>query len=175
MRIKETKIYHFEELTEDAKEKAVQNLYDINVDTQWWDCTFEDAKMIGLKITGFDIDRGAYCEGSFIDGAEDAANNSISEHGESCETYKDAASYIKDRADLVKKYSDGVNLDIVAEGNEYDFDNDCDDLDSEFLKTILEDYRIILSKEYDYLTSNEAIINTIQANEYEFTENGKLA
>jgi hypothetical protein len=31
-----------------------------------------------------------------------------------------------------------------------------------------------LETEYDYLTSEEAIIETIEANEYEFTEDGEL-
>lgn len=33
---------------------------------------------------------------------------------------------------------------------------------------------IILQKEYDYLTSREAIVETIQANEYEFNEHGSF-
>jgi hypothetical protein len=32
----------------------------------------------------------------------------------------------------------------------------------------------MLSKEYDYQTSEEAIIETIKANDYDFTENGNL-
>jgi len=32
----------------------------------------------------------------------------------------------------------------------------------------------MLQKEYEYQMSDEAIIETIEANEYEFTENGKL-
>jgi hypothetical protein len=31
-----------------------------------------------------------------------------------------------------------------------------------------------LEKEYEYLTSDESIIETIHANEYEFTEDGKI-
>ncbi len=43
MRIKETKVYPFDELTEDAQEKAVENLAEINVDYGWWDATYDDA------------------------------------------------------------------------------------------------------------------------------------
>jgi len=83
-------------------------------------------------------------------------------------------SSTKRRGDLVKSYSNGIDINTVTEENEDDFDDDCDDLDADFLKSLLEDYRIILSKEYDYLTGEEAIKETIQANEYEFTEGGKL-
>jgi len=47
-------------------------------------------------------------------------------------------------------------------------------LEQEFLKCILEDYRCILSNEYDYLQSNEAVIETIITNDYAFTEEGEL-
>jgi hypothetical protein len=45
---------------------------------------------------------------------------------------------------------------------------------AEFLCDLLEDYRIILSKEYNYQTSEETIKETIEANDYEFTAEGKL-
>lgn len=171
-KIIKTTVYNFDELSDKAKEKAIQELYDCNVDSEWWNCTYEDAENIGLKITSFDIDRASYVKGNFIESAEETAEKIIKEHGESCETYKTASNYLKDRAELVKKYSDGINFDKVSEDNEYDFDNECDDLDAEFLKSLCEDYRIILSKEYDYLTSEEAIIETIKANDWTFTKDG---
>jgi hypothetical protein len=38
----------------------------------------------------------------------------------------------------------------------------------------LEDYSIILQKECDYLSSEESIIETIEANDYEFDIDGNL-
>jgi hypothetical protein len=51
---------------------------------------------------------------------------------------------------------------------------DTEDIDANFLRSLLEDYRIMLQKEYEYLTSEETIIETIEANEYEFTEKGEM-
>lgn len=51
----------FDELSESAKEHALNRLGDINVDQGWWDFTYEDAENIGLEITSFserDIDGG---------------------------------------------------------------------------------------------------------------------
>ena len=50
-------LYQFSELSDEAKEKAISNLSDINVDFDWWTNTYEDAARIGLKITSFDLDR----------------------------------------------------------------------------------------------------------------------
>ena len=51
------------------------------------------------------------------------------------------------------------------------------------LESLLDELRIdacqeiysALQKEYEYLTGDEAIIETIEANEYDFTADGKLA
>jgi len=174
MKTIEINLYQFSELSEYAKQKAISNLSDINVDSDWWLNTYDDAKEINLKITSFDIDRGSYVNAQFMQSAYDTANLIILNHGESCETYKTAQTFIQSWNNLVSKYSDGINKNVVAEENEYEFDNEADDLESDFLKSISEDYRIILSNEFDYLTSETAIIETIESNEYYFTEDGKL-
>jgi len=173
MRTIRTKLYQFDELSKEAQQTAISKNYDINVDFDWWSFIYDDAKNIGLSISTFDIDRGDYCKGEFVDDAMECARLIIAEHGETCETYKTAKNYISDYGKLVYKYSDGIKSNYVAEGNEHAFDQEADELDAEFLKSILEDYRIILSKEYAFLTSDEAIAETIRSNEYEFTIDGK--
>lgn len=173
MRTVRTKVYKFDELTAEAKNKAISQFSDINIDHDWYQFTYEDAAQIGLKITSFDIDRGNYCKGEFTDSAYKVANNIKENHGETCESYKTAIAFIAEWDALVAKYSNGIDTSKVAEDNEYEFDAQADDIEREFLKSICEDYRIILSNEYNYLTSNEAIIETIRSNEYEFTKDGK--
>jgi hypothetical protein len=171
MRIKETKVYQFGELSEDAQDKAIDNLYNINVDFEWWDGIYMDAENIGLKIEGFYIDRGSYCKGKFTQSAEAVANAILQNYGADCDTTETAQQYIIELESLRDPYSD-TNKD----NKEFDpEDVDTEEIDAEFLQMLLEDYRIMLSKEYDYLTTKEAIVETINANEYEFTEDGKIA
>lgn len=66
MRTIKTKVYQFSELSEQAKKKAIEWGYDINVCHEWWEVIYEDAAEIGLKLTGFDIGRGQDCEGEFM-------------------------------------------------------------------------------------------------------------
>jgi len=172
MRTVRTKVYKFEELTTEAQNKAIQSFGDINVDYDWWNSVYDDAEQIGLEIKEFNIDRGSYCKGEFIYPAYDVANKIKENHGQTCETYKTAIAFIAEWDALVVKHSDGITTDKVAEDNDYEFDQEAEDIENEFLKSICEDYRIMLSKEYDYLTSNEAIIDSIKANEYEFTKEG---
>lgn len=171
----ETTVYLFEELPEEAQEKAIEENCYINVeDFEWWEWTYEDAERIGLKITSFDLDRHRHAKGDFLWSALECAEAILKEHGEDTSTYQTAKEYLSDRAALVAKHSDGITLDRVAEDNEYDFDNECNELDQEFLRSLLEDYSILLQKEYEYLTSEEAIKESLISNEYEFTIDGKI-
>jgi hypothetical protein len=172
MKTIEIKVYWFGELPEEAKRKAVENMYDINVNYDWWDCIYEDADQICCKINGFDIGRGQYCELETKYGFKDTATEILKNHGEMCETYKIAVEFFEEYDSLVKKYSDGG--DTVTEENEYDFDQEADELESEYEKKLGEEYLSMLERDYEYRTSEEAIIETIEANEYEFTEDGKL-
>lgn len=167
------KVYKYHELTDDQKQLVLNNYGDINVDFEWYDCTYEDAKTIGVNIDQFDLERNTIL-GYFISDAEDTAEKIVANHGSMCETFLTAVEYKKNRGLLVVKHSEGIDTDRVDEDNEYEFDQECNELDAEFLKSLSEDYRIILQKEYDYLTTEEAIIATIDANEYDFTEDGKI-
>jgi hypothetical protein len=162
--------YSFSELSETAKEKAIQNLSDINVDGEWWESTYDDAERIGIKIKGFDLDRGSYCKLDFINSFGEVAEAIKREHGENCSTFKIAVEYLNDYDKLVTEQEQ-----FEEESDEFqEIEEEIEELDNDFKKSLEEEYRIMLSKEYEYLTSDEAIIETIEANEYEFLENGKL-
>ena len=153
--------FKYDELSEEAKEKAMETMHTINVDHDWWDFIYEDAMTIGLKITGFDIDRGSYCEGDFTEDEKDVAALIIENHGEICETHKTTQEYLTEYNKLVDSCRD-------------DEDINTEDIDKEFEQSILEDYRIMLTREYDFLTGEDAVIETIECNDYNFTDNGEL-
>ncbi len=163
MKTKTYTTYKFNELNEKQKEKVLQNYYDINVDSDWWEPVYEGAKEIGLKITGFDLGSAQECDGKFITTALDCARAIVKEHGETCETYKTASAYIKE--------IDALEID---DDSNFIDEEKADDITTEFLHSLLEDYRIMLEKEYEYLTGKEAIIETIEANDYDFTDDGRI-
>jgi len=171
MRTIRTKVYQFSELSKQAKEKAIEWYLSGNYDDSFaWDNTIEDATQIGLKIHSLDDHRPN--NGEFIESAESTAAQIIESHGKDCETYKTAANFLKERDELVTKHSDGINTNKVDEENEYEFDQECDELEEEFLKSILEDYRIMYNKDIEYQNSAEYAIESIEVNEYEFKADG---
>lgn len=170
MRTIETTVYQFSELSNEAKQNAVNELSDINVHFEWWEPIYEDAQNIGLKITSFDLDRYRSATGEFILSACEVAQNILNEHGEMCETYKTAESFLNAWNPVFSNYLDETHKNYESSESEYELL----ELEHEFLSSILEDYSIMLQKESEYRMTDEAIIETIEANEYEFTENGKM-
>ena len=173
MRIRTIKesLYTFNELSEEAKEKAIENLYDVNVDYAWWDSTYENAENIGCKITGFDIDRGSYCNIEFQTSAIEVAEDILINHGEQSETYKTAMAFMQEWQPISDDYMDEASENYESAESE---DKLCE-LEEDFKNSLSEDYRIILKNEYEYLTSKEAIIKSIEVNGYEFYEDGTMA
>ena len=153
-------VYKFEELSDDAKAKALEHLYDINVDHDWWEFTYEDAKTIGCEIRSFDTGRSNSIDLKCPD-AHKTAILIVENHGETCDTRKLADEYLKD-------------YDKITEDGDFIEEPDFGEINTEFERALGEEYLSLLRKEYEYQTSEEAIIETILANEYEFTEDGKI-
>jgi hypothetical protein len=172
MRIHETKVYQFDELSDEAKETAIEQCAYWNVDgLDWWEWVYDDAREIGLEIEEFDITRRSSCSGKWHLSAVESAKAIITNHGESCDTHKDAKAFLDEYYKLRNAFEQSADYD--PDYQEFDDTDDYEVMEDEFYHTIQEDYRIMLEQEYEYLTSEEAIIETIEANAIEFTENGK--
>ena len=164
MRTIEINLYKFDELSAEAQQKAIDSLQTINVEHDWWQFTYDDADSIGVEINGFGIDR--LFASVIIDNPKKAAKLIIANHGKDCETYKIAESFLAEGEKLAQT--------LKGEENEYELEEKTEELEEQFIEDISRAYATILSNEYGYLTSTEAIIETIETNEYEFTEKGEL-
>lgn len=162
MREVKTKVYLYAELSEKAKDKAREWWLSVDDGSWAWDSTAEDAQQIGLKITS--LDPRHTNEGEFITSARDTVRLILENHGPECETYKTAERYKKAFDDL-QKFLDADDYDSFHEQSE--------NTEHEFLHELLEDYRVMLEKEQEYQQSEEYIAETMEANAYEFTKDGK--
>lgn len=161
MDIKE-KTYQFKELSPEAQDVAIEEMADINLDGEFYaESTIDEAKTLGIDITDYDLYHLSI-GGKFTESAEDVASKIVAEHGQTCGTYKTASQYLKELSTLKDGIADMDDEDI-----------DTEDIDREFLHSILQDYLYLLRREYEYMGSREAIIETIEANEYAFFEDGK--
>lgn len=163
-------LFEFNELSEQAKQKAIEKNYAINVQHDWWDCTYEDAKNIGLKLKSFDLDRNRHATGQFMYAANEVAANILKEHGEDCETYKTTVNFMDNWQPVFNDYMDSSSENYESR----DLENTLMDLENDYLTDLLEDYSIMLQNECEYLQSEEAIIETFEANGYTFEEDGTM-
>lgn len=175
MRIIETEVYEFHELSEQAKENAIKNLCEINVEHDWWDCTFETFRELGIRIEHFDLGRGSEIGIDLIQPHWDIAYNIIRTFGEN-NLKLNAKHFIQQRDNLVKELGEGNEMIgySVKEGNEVKFDLRVETIEEYYFDQLKTDILHWLRCEMEYLMSDEAIIDTIEANEYEFTKEGTL-
>jgi len=162
-----TKVYQFNELNETAKQKAIEWYRDINDFDFVWDDTKEDAKNIGLKI--IQLSDHSKNKGEFMLSANEVAANIFGSHGESCDTYKTAKEFMDEWQPVFNNYMDENHEDYESNESE----NKLQDLEDEFLQSLLEDYRILYNSDIENCDSEEYITEQIQANEYEFTADGR--
>ena len=174
------KAYKFAELSETAQERALNAFRDVNVEYNWWEDSFGTiraaGKIIGLEIGGvhFDIDSCCIFDAHYryMRGAAKA----IQAEFPHATDLHDVARKLQA---LQKRHFYSLSC-AVREGRSMNYyrcfrfgeDYECEDLGD-----ILDDFahlaRSTLRGEYKYLTSDEAVQEAIEANEYEFTEDGK--
>lgn len=154
MTTKSITVYSFDELSKEEQQKAIRHNWAINCQHDWWDDVYDDAANIGLKITGFDLGRSQEITGKLTDDAESICKAILKNHGEQCETVAVAKEFIA--RIVAQKLADKEDEEI-----EYDLK-----------ESLLKCYFSLLKDEYEYLTSDEAVTETLL--QYEFTEDGNI-
>lgn len=197
MKVIETKVYNFSELSPSAKEKAREWYREGAFDYDWWEFIYYDAKTIA-RLMGIEIDKiyfsgfwsqgdGACFEGKWR--ARDVKRDGVKGYApQDTELHRIAVIF----EELAEKFPESY-FGVKHRGHYYhenctefscDFGDDTenhkpDDMDTaeDTMKEAARDFmRWIyrqLEKEYDYLNADEQVDKMIEANEYTFTEDGK--
>lgn len=158
MRTQTINLYQFSELSKEAKEKALKHFADINFTDNWWDSYDVEINDLWLELTWFDHH---YCNISMWDTLLNVCNKIIAEHGETTDTFKTADRFKK----RLEKYMLTWPTDIEIEDK-------LNEMTDEFIEAIEKDFWKIFREQMYYMATDKAIIDTIEANEYEFTEDG---
>jgi hypothetical protein len=176
-----TTVYTFSELSEDAQQKAIEDSRYANVaDLEWWDTTYEDARTIGLEITGFDLGNRKTIAGKLLKTLPECCRLVRANHGKSCDTFRTALHYNHRYFLEFSRWRRAMLSDPDVCENwrpsdwlaEFSDTPEATDTANDFRLDLLSDYRSILDSEYDYLTGDVAISESLTANEYRFTADG---
>ena len=216
MRIKETKLFHFSELSDEAKENAIEN-YQQTIDEYFWaddgiDSLKEFCKQFDIDLKDYFLDCGG-CGNSHIDFNADTYDFNADEI-EGLRVYKYIFNHYRHilykpqyrgtiKSDTIKhkrikheklsngsfhnSYRSGIFCDTCCNLTGYCMDDTLLQPIYDFLKKpdnrtlkdlyddCFESFISAWNKDVEYQCSEEAIIETIEANEYEFAIDGQLA
>ena len=181
MRDTSVTVYSFDELSEDAQERALNDLRWVNVEHNWWECSYDmirtAGKLLGLRISDIQFDIYSYCTFDahyrYVRGAAKAVRDEFPRADDLCYVARDLQALQKRRSySLSCEVTGGRSMNYYR-CFRFGVDYECDAL-GDILDEFAHWARILLRDEYEWLTSKEAIREMIEANEYEFTEDGKL-
>lgn len=197
MRIVETKVYKYEELSDSAKQRAREWYLEDGLGYDWWGFCYEDfcrvAEILGIEIScrqgrGAEIYfTGFYCQrsGSSFVGTYRYAKGAVSKIKKYATQDEElhriayglqavqSRHFYKLRASVESRRDDSIRVEVWHDDDPYrdigDAEDDVRDLMNDFNDWMFKR----LQDEYEYLTSDEVVEESIIANEYEFDEDGK--
>ena len=198
--LEEVKVYSLEDVKSNPEllKKVLEKHSDINTSFDWWDFTYENFKENNDEY--FDIEKiyfsgfwsqgdGAMFEYSdisnrlrdiFIDGLDLSPmrkgwlRNNVSVSGKGVQR----GIYCHEKSCSHSIYWEVDNGDLNWDRPLYQwiesFANDFEDFVEELYVNLCSNLYSTLEKEYKYLISDEAILDTLECNEYEFTKDGNI-
>ena len=210
MRTQTINIYKFDELSDEAKQTAIESARYMDVEVfEWWDSSYESfadaADLFGLDIRqtrkslmggGHRYDPAIYFsgfssqgDGACFEGYYAYKKGALKAIKQAFPADSELIRIVRDLQALQQRnfyqltattkhrgcYNHSGCMDITvdrADGKAFSDD------DEESLKQLLRDFAdwiySELEDEYDYLTSDEAVVESLTANEVEFTEDGQI-
>ena len=163
MKTIEIKLYKYEELDKQTREKVIENYRYINVeDTFWYDWIKDDFNRLGLEIQEFDLGRGNFAK-IYIENFEDTSNYIIEEFGDNVLIKQTAKNYLKELKEIVSNFKE-----------DEDIDREFETLDEKYQHEFVADILSYLRAEYEYQISDEALDEFFINNDYDFTTEGKI-
>lgn len=194
MKTKSCPVYDFDELSEEAQDYAIEKLYDCNVDFLGWEDYILDEWQheklpalgyIDAKIyySGFSSQGDGACFTADVDVLKWIVSHKAKSEFKALYNYLNKGGYINASISTSGRYCHKQTMHVNVELDTWG-DNPSDKVQehaNQLERWILEDARgeakkiyKELEKAYDYATSREAIIKTIEANEWTFDDRGNL-
>lgn len=198
MRVKHVVLFKFEELPEQAQKAALERYRNWNVEGfNWWDVTYYDAKQIG-NLLGLDIRNIWFSgfwsqgDGACFEGSYEYAKGSpkaIREYApQDAELHRIAdklaalqrayfyrlCAYVKHSGHYQHEYC--TDIDVAERDESLNATRPLPETEIvELLRSFMRWIYRQLEQEYEYQVSDEAVRESLIANEVEFTADGRIA
>jgi hypothetical protein len=195
MRIKETNLYQFNELSEAAKAHAIDWWISSGIDGDWHECTLQDT-IDALELIGFsDINIlfsgfSSQGDGACFTGSYEYQKGAVKSVKKEFPKWE-ALHRLAEQMQLVSsryfyrlcfmlehngryQHENSVTVNYVERSDGYGINNEYDLFDElqGIVREFMQEIYFMLEKEYRHCTSKEQASENIVINEYEFNENG---
>ena len=196
--IKHYEVFKFDELSDEAKEAALDKMREWNgQDSSWSECTIEDAKEIG-KIIGIDIDNiywSGFCsqgDGACFEGSYEYRKGSVKELKAYAPKDEELHRIALDLSKVQRRFFYQLSATVKHSGHYYHemcteisvynddacgnsfFGDDTYEGISELLRDFMRWIYKTLESEWDYQNSEKVLIEMIECNEYLFNFDGSV-
>lgn len=195
MQTKQIQIYKFDELPKEAKQKAIDEHREINVDHEWWNYLIEDLcteikKTTNIRIDPKDVRFEIFSRSNCIYVDRGVIGDSLSTKypklinvdipekfglfcnylgGGMCSALN-RSDFDEDHIDIEEGQEDSLENDIEKAVNEKIKEDIVEDLNK--VENLFEEYYNKLYKDYNELITDDCVAETIRINEYTFLEDG---
>jgi hypothetical protein len=188
MKTEQVKIYKFNELSKEVQEKVLDKMREINTDYDWYDGYYEGFKeellKIGISCDDFCFDlynRDFSMTKPHIDNLRKFLLSALTDSQKLLiEVDEDEKAEFEKEVNRLEEEYDFVIKESNSSRSSYNYVEGLDDIGNilgidydEYLKDTLRGFLKSLQESYDYLLSDEAVRDTIEANEYDFFESGE--
>jgi hypothetical protein len=197
MRIEETNIYQFNELSEAAKATAIDWWLSLGIDYDLHESTLQDT-VDAIELVGFsDIDIlfsgfSSQGDGACFTGNYEYQKGALKSVKTEFPKWKALHTFAEQMQLVNSRYfyqlcfmlehsgryqhENSVTVNYVERSDGYDINNEYDLFDElqGIVREFMQEIYFMLEKEYNHFTSKEQVSENIIINEYEFNENGAI-
>ena len=181
METKTYQIYKYNELTEEQQTTVLENYRDINTHEDWWEPIYEDISIPGysnidVNFSGFwsqgdgasltaTIDLCAWLKSKQLANQYRALYNAAKKGDVNAEIIRNSSRYSHEHT---------ISASVNAEADVYLYEDVVENLLTEDARNESRKIYKQLEAYYNELTSDDAIVDTLLANDYNFTAAGKI-
>ena len=190
-------VFKFDELSDEAKERAIEKWNENGPDYEWWDFVYEDAKnigaLMGIEITNIYFSGfwsqgdGACFEGSYqykkgsVKAVKDYAPVDEELHKIArglrqvqARNFYGLSASVKQRGHYSHEFCTEIDVADNRDNAPWQVSDEVQEAIADLLRDLMRWIYRTLEKEYEYMTSAEVVGETLRINEYEFLENGRM-
>jgi len=174
---REVKVYSIEELDDSGsyptpRDRALDKVREGVFMFDWWDGIYDDAKNVGVTISGFDLGRGRSIDVELDDSPEDVCQAIIDEHGDADEEPRIILAELMRLNESIDEAYDSEDEEDSNGTSLYDLEDQKESVEEDLITYLKQYYYTMLQREYDYMNEDDYLIEYAEANAMEFDKDG---